>query len=224
MWSRFQAHWGLKLRLTILLNLGFWTVYSVLGRIALFPRRTPPLFWPDLVIPFQPEPWAWIYLSQFLVVGPLAWLIPTRSGLLRFGVGFAALSGISFLTFLFFPVASPRILSAPPFGAMAWIVGYDGILNAFPSLHAGFLVFEGALAWRLFGRRLSVPLRCVGVAWGLAVLYATIATRQHYALDLLAGGVVGAVADWWAWGSSPKARAAATMLQQSDVASQAGSR
>ena len=108
----------------------------------------------------------------------------------------------SFTLFLFFPVMGPRPTTPDSDLAIQVIRGYDGALNCFPSLHAAFLVYTGALVWRMFHRIAPwwVILSCL--AWGAAIMYATLATKQHYALDLVAGGLLGGVADWLAWRSS----------------------
>jgi membrane-associated phospholipid phosphatase len=220
--TRLQAHWRLKLRLTVVLNLFFWAGYALLSRHAFFPLHTLPLTWLDRTVPFQPEPWGWVYLSQFLFTGTLPWLIPTNAGLRRYVTGLIFMSTVSFAIFLFFPVASPHPSSLTATGAMGWIVGYDGPFNAFPSLHAGFLIYMASLTWRMFRGRLSGAVICGGLVWGALILYATLATRQHYALDLVAGAALGYAADRLAWRGSSGASAAATMALSNGVASHDG--
>lgn len=222
MWRRVQAHWRQKLWLTVALNALFWLGYSWLGRRAFFPLHTVPLTWFDTRIPFQSTPWGWVYLSQFLFTSTLPWLIDTRDGLRRFVVAFGVMSVVSFAIFVFFPVASPRPPAMESSGAMAVITAYDGTLNAFPSLHAAFLVLMMRLAWRLFGASFSMAAKLAALTWGAAILYATIATRQHYALDLVAGAAVGAAADWVAWRGYGSPAAAMTIERSRAVASQAG--
>lgn len=219
-----RAHWQLKLLLTVVINVGFWAGYGWLGRNPVFPPWMPPRVWLDTAIAFQPEPWAWVYLSQFLFAGGLPWLIDTQDGVRRYSVGLVAMSAASFAVFLFLPVASPRPAGVIASGAMAVILGYDGTWNAFPSLHAGFLVYMARLAWRLFGGAAPGTVGLVTAAWGAAILYATIATRQHYAVDLAAGAAIGAAADWLAWSSEGRRRAATTMERSRGVASQDGCR
>lgn len=222
MLARLQACWGLKLLLTVLLNLFFWTGYSFLGRHAFFPLQRPPLIWIDTAIPFRPEPWGWVYLSQFLFTGMLPWLITEKNGLCRYVIGLVFMSATSFLIFLFFPVAAPRPAQFAAAGAMAWIIGYDGKFNAFPSLHAGFLVYTSMLGWRMFRHRLPFAVIVGTVLWAVLILYSTIATRQHYALDLVAGGLIGYLADRLAWRPSSGVNAATTMARSSGVASHDG--
>lgn len=222
MLARLQVYWRLKLLLTVVLSLFFWTGYSFLGRHACFPLRKPPLIWIDTAIPFQPEPWGWVYLSQFLFTGTLPWFITGKEGLRRYVIGMVFMSVISFLIFLFFPVAAPRPAQFIATGSMAWVIGYDGILNAFPSLHAGFLVYTSALGWRMFRHQLQRMVIAGALFWGSLILYSTLATRQHYALDLVAGGLVGYIADRLSWRSSSDVSAATTMVRSSGVASHDG--
>jgi membrane-associated phospholipid phosphatase len=110
----------------------------------------------------------------------------------------------SFLVFLFFPVALPRgaEVSSDPF--MQWIIRHDGRFNCFPSLHAAFLAYSSGLAWRMFGKAWSGwVIGLVGV-WGGLILYSTLATKQHYAWDLVAGLVLGWIACVVAWRGAPE--------------------
>jgi membrane-associated phospholipid phosphatase len=173
----------------------FWLGYWWLSRHAPVPSRPPPLTWLDRAVEFTPEPWAWVYLSQFLLVSALPWLIDARPLLHRYILAMLLMSLASFSIFYVHPVASPRPAVLPATGPMAWIVQLDGPYNAFPSLHAGFALLMVYLAWRMF-RRPAVS--GVVVVWTLLILYSTLATRQHYAWDLVAGAVVGAAADWLA--------------------------
>jgi len=221
-WARLQAHWRAKLLLTITLNVIFWAGYSVLGHWPLFPVRVPLTTWLDRAIPYQPEPWAWVYLSQFLLVSLLPWMLDTAKGLRRYVGGVAFLCGVSFTLFLLFPVASPRPPMGATTGAMHWILAYDGAFNAFPSLHAGFLAYLTALGWRLFCHRLPPAFMAAAMLWAALILYATIATRQHYAVDLVAGAIIGYVADRLAWRSSSGVSAAPAMARSRGVESQSG--
>ena len=114
-----RAHWQLKLLLTVVINVGFWAGYGWLGRNPVFPPWMPPRVWLDTAIAFQPEPWAWVYLSQFLFTGGLPWLIDTQDGVRRYSVGLVAMSAASFAVFLFLPVASPR-----PSGVIAQLMAW----------------------------------------------------------------------------------------------------
>jgi membrane-associated phospholipid phosphatase len=222
---RVQVLWRQKLLLSVAVSGIFWTGYSILARHAWFPLWTPSRTWLDTAIPFQPEPWAWIYLSQFLIAGVLPWMIDTREILRRYVNGVMLMTGVSFAVFFLFPVASPRSVDVSELsGPMKWIVILDGTMNAFPSLHAAFLVFLAGLAGRMFRASLRPWMIAAGAGWGAAILYATIATRQHYAADLIAGAAVGALADWLAWRRATGVSAATTISRSKGVAFQDGCR
>lgn len=218
--SRIASLWREKLCLTVALNILFWGAYLFLSRHAFFRVHTLPMTWLDDWAGFRPYPWAWIYESNFLLVAMIPWLIISREQLRRCVVGFILLAVVSFGIFIVFPVASPRPsdLGTNPF--MLMIARADGPFNAFPSLHASTLVYTIALAKRVLGRSLK-PIMLTGlIAWASLILFGTLATKQHYAFDLLAGGLIGWVADWAVWrNSSPGGIAVANSRRNNDFAS-----
>jgi membrane-associated phospholipid phosphatase len=220
---RFKAHWRLKLALVVIMNAVFWTAYLFLSRHALFPTHELPMTWLDQGAGFHPRGWTWVYESAFLLGAIVPWLISTRQELRRYVVGFAILAGTSFVIFAVFPVASPRPVELQEYPASLFIARLDGPLNAFPSLHAGFLVYNLSLTWRLFARGCPRIVMAGLFVWAALILFATLATKQHYAVDLLAGGALGWLADRLAWGNSAAvAMANASTRRKRDVASHAG--
>src|SRR6267142_6474990 len=220
---RISMLWREKLCLTVALNILFWSAYFFLSRHALFRPHPLLMTWLDDWAGFQPYPWAWIYESNFLLVGVLPWLIISHEELWRCVAGFILLAVVSFAIFVLFPVASPRPtdLGTNPF--MLLIAHADGPLNAFPSLHASTLIYTLALAKRLFGRRLNPILFAALLVWSSLILLGTLATKQHYAIDLLAGGLIGWAADWAVWRNGSRAAiAVANTRRNNDVASQPG--
>ena len=221
--DRFAACWREKVWLTLTANLLFWAGYIVLSRHSYFSVHQLPMTWLDNRAGFHPHPWAWVYESNFALVGIVPWLLVTREDLRRYMSGFALLSVISFLIFVIYPVASPRPDGPISSRFLVFITTVDGPLNAFPSLHAGYLVY--ALYWvkRVFGQAMK-PLVVIGLlAWALLILFATLATKQHYAIDLFAGGLLGWLAGQAAWrGKSFDRMTAANTRRSSGAASQAG--
>jgi membrane-associated phospholipid phosphatase len=220
--NRIQAEWRLKLALILATNICFWTFYLFLSRHAFFPVHELPMTWLDNWVGFHPREWVWIYESAFLLSGMIPWLLTTREEVRRYMVGFALLAVVSFLIFALFPVASPRPINLRDYVAPLFFTRLDGTLNAFPSLHGGFLTYALAVTQRIFNRR---PLFVMAALWIWAglILYATLATKQHYALDLLAGGALGLIAQRVAWRSaSSEAIAATNTCRNKEVASEAG--
>ncbi len=59
-----------------------------------------------------------------------------------------------------------------------------------PSLHAGFAL---ALGVAVFLSARSIPLRIAGALWGPLVILATVATGNHFLIDVAAGLVLTGV-------------------------------
>jgi membrane-associated phospholipid phosphatase len=184
---------------TVWVNLLFWAGYGILGRSAVFPIRAVPLTPLDEAVAFTPEPWGWIYFSAYIYSAVLPWLLTSREHIRRYAAGIACMALISFTIYFFFPTPSPRPSDVGESLPMQLIANLDGPYNAFPSLHAGFILFMGLLAWRMFGRIAPRFTLACAIPWGTAVFYSTLATKQHYVLDLIAGALIGILADAFAW-------------------------
>jgi membrane-associated phospholipid phosphatase len=223
--QRLSALWREKLVLTLAFNLFFWAGYLFLSRHAFFPVHTLPMTWLDKWAGFRGPVWSFVYESNFLL-GLTPWFITSKETLRRYVLGFALLSLVSFAIFALFPVASPRPATVDEGGMfLVFITHVDGPLNAFPSLHAGTLVYTLALARRMFGPKLNPVLVIAAFIWAGLILFATLATKQHYAIDLVAGGLIGWAADWLVWKTAPPlAMASASTRVNNEVTSQAGSR
>ncbi len=223
-WRRFVALWRLKLGVTAVVSVLFWSFYLFLSRHPLFPVHMLPLSWLDIWAGYRPNPWGWIYESIFLLTGISPWLIISREQLRRYIVGFALLSTASFVVFALFPVASPRPKDSQLSTFLIFITQVDGPTDtAFPSLHAGCLVYALALIRHLFGPRLNPIVAILLLVWAGLILFGTLATKQHYAVDLLAGGLLGWAADWVAWRRSTCGDNASIKVRSSnEPTSQAG--
>lgn len=126
----------------------------------------------------------WVY-----VLIPPA-LIERGRELLRYGAAAAALA----LTGLGIFVLWPTKVAMQGTGFLK-TVDLGG--NACPSLHAAFAVFSAICISRLL-RRLGAPAAADAVnwLWCAAILYSTLATKQHVLLDLLAGSLLGWGTTW----------------------------
>lgn len=181
--------WRLKLLLSVALPLYFCLFYFTLQRVTLFEPRTLPLSVIDEWIPFDPR-WTAVYQSLYLFL-PAPWLARSREELRRYAVAFFAISLAGFATFFFFPVYGPRPGVAAE-GLYSLLVRYDGNLNAFPSLHAALTVLTLLLVVRVVRSRAAVAFAFL---WSALVLYSTMATKQHYAVDVAAGVLLALAGD-----------------------------
>ena len=211
---RWRRVLGVKIAVWLGLAVGICVPYFTLQRVVLFPVRTIPATPLDAMIDFDPR-WVWAYASLALLV-PLAPLLATdRADLRRYSVGLALLCSACFVVFLFFPVLGPRPVAAVSGeGLYAFIVGLDRPSNSLPSLHAGLAVYSGLFAWRVIRAGLTASARTgvatIGVVWIALILYSTLATAQHWVLDLVPGMALAALAHGWAWRSARDGEASST--------------
>jgi membrane-associated phospholipid phosphatase len=188
--ERLRYEWKVKAGMTVLAPAVFCAIYFWLERN---PRCVPaamPVTALDRAIPFQE--WAlWPYLSLYLLtpIGP--WLADSRRLLVRYLKGLAALSSVSFTVFWVFPTTITRPDPSALGPAYRGLVALDTTLNAFPSLHAALAVYS-ALCWR--------PARAILLPWAAVIVYSTLATKQHVAVDAAAGMLLGALSFRWAYG------------------------
>jgi membrane-associated phospholipid phosphatase len=83
---------------------------------------------------------------------------------------------------------------------MYWLLlQYDVPLNAFPSLHAGLVVYTMCFGRRTYPGGLPRGLGAACVVWACLILYATLATKEHFLVDILAGSALALLAGAWAW-------------------------
>jgi len=172
----------------------FFQGYFHTLRYPVYPVTTMPYTALDHALPFQPESIA-LYFSLWFYVGIAPGLMLRMRDLLAYGAWAAALCAGGLLIFHFWPTQvparAPETASLPGFGLLA---GIDGAGNACPSLHVATAVFTAAWIDRLL-RLMRAPfsLRIVNLIWLLGIAWSTMATRQHVALDVLAGTAWGAL-------------------------------
>lgn len=198
--ARLRAEPGPKIAVLGGLTLGICVPYALLQRVRVFPLRAAPATPLDGWIGFDPS-WIGVYLSVALLV-PLAPLLAERRGeLLRYARGLALLCAVSFTCFLLAPVEGPRPEMAPDHPAYALLVRLDRPSNSMPSLHAGLAVYSILFALRTLRGSLTLSgrLATAGVAWtwGALIAASTLATKQHWALDLPAGALLAWAAHAW---------------------------
>jgi hypothetical protein len=195
--NRFGAHWPAKLALGILLALFFCACYLAIGHNPLRPPARLQLTELDRWVEFSPG-WVWAYQSLYLLL-PVAWLCESTDQLRRYAIGFLILSSIGFLCFLLWPVAGPR----PPELDTGWMYGllvrYDTALNSFPSLHIALATYSASVGIAVSSGGLRRIMCFALPAWVALIGYSTLATKQHYVVDLPPGVALGWLAQLIAW-------------------------
>jgi hypothetical protein len=111
------------------------------------------------------------------------------------------LSGaVGLVIFALYPVAPPRLLALPLVDTVTLRApGYRDVLPpslvneyaAMPSFHAGWIVLAGVV---VFGASHNRAVRAFAVAIPVLMVFAVIATANHFVLDVIAGSAIALAA------------------------------
>jgi membrane-associated phospholipid phosphatase len=175
----------------------FFTGYFYLLRHPAFPVNTIPLIGFDAIVSFQPAAFP-VYVSLWVYVSLPPALMFARSDIVGYGLRMGALCLAGFAVFYFWPNAiSPAAIDWDAHPSVAFLKSVDTAGNAFPSLHVATAVFSALwLHWRFKWLRLGATARLLNVAWCIAIAWSTLAIKQHVALDVVGGAVLGIIAAW----------------------------
>lgn len=146
----------------------------------------------DGALPIVPA-WSFVYLSLILAA-ILPVLVVHQQELVRRTINaFLAIWLFSYVVFLVYPTIASRPEKYPGEGFAAWglrvVYSIDHSYNCFPSLHVAQCFLAALACYRVH--------RGVGAAalvWAFLVGVSTLYTKQHYALDAIAGAIIGYVA------------------------------
>lgn len=195
--ARLLSHWRLKA-----LGIG---VYITAFMVAYFTLLEHPQF-PVWIVPLQPmdrwiafTPWAlWPYVSLWLYVGFAPSLLYLRGEMAAYLSAVTSISVVGCVIFFFWPTAVPIFhVDWAAYPSVAFLKSADAAGNACPSLHVAFSVLTALWLRRLL-HRLAAPLwlRVGNALWMLLIIWSTMALKQHVALDVEAGLVLGGTVGW----------------------------
>ena len=211
-WARLRLELGPKVGVLLGLTVGICVPYFLLQRGTLFPLRTLPRTGLDAWIGFDPV-WVWVYATIAVLVPLLPLQATSREELVRYAKGLALLCAACFAIFLLFPVEGPRPLAPPDQASYRALISVDSPTNSMPSLHAALTLYSFLFGHRVLRNVLGSAGRAAyalgAVAWTGAILYSTLALKQHWALDLPPGLALAWLAHRWAWRDADPAAAQA---------------
>ncbi len=189
---RLRTFWLLKMIGTTLGMSAFFFAYFQLLHHPVFPVTVMPLTAIDRLIGFQPEALP-LYLSLWFYVSLAPGLLVDRRELASYGVAAAVLSIIGLGIFFFWPTTVPRLeVDWAAHSAYRFLQSIDASGNACPSMHVAFTVFTAVWLRRVLRQMDAGRLvRAINWLWCAGILYSTVAIRQHVAIDVLAGTVLG---------------------------------
>ena len=173
----------------------FFGAYFYLLKVPAYPTTVMPVIVVDRLIPFQPLAF-YVYITLWVYVSLPPTLLTTRRELYDYGLVMAAMCLAGLIVFYFWPTAVPAAnIDWAQYPGVDFLKSMDASGNACPSLHVTAAVFSGIWLHHLL-RRFGAPLWILifNGAWCIGIVYSTLATRQHVAVDVLAGLVLGALA------------------------------
>lgn len=190
--TRIGVCWPLKSVGTSLFMALFFVAYFAVLQTPFGPGAMMPLTWLDARIPFAEIAFP-VYVSLWVYVSLPPALMSSLRSLLWFGVWVGSMCLLCIAIFWFLPTAVPPAdIDWALHPGIAMIKGIDAAGNACPSLHVASAVFSAFWLQRVL-RNVGAPgwLQVVNVLHCLAILWSTVATRQHVVLDVVAGCIVG---------------------------------
>jgi membrane-associated phospholipid phosphatase len=171
----------------------FMVAYFVLLRHPQFAVTIVPPTALDRWIAFTP--WAIIpYASLWVYISLVPALLGKREAA-PYLASAGALAFIGLAVFLFFPTAivEPGINFAQ-YPSVAFLKSFDAAGNACPSMHVAFSTLTALWLHRILTRIGAPPWpRAGNWIWAALIVWSTLAVKQHLALDVEAGIVLGAL-------------------------------
>ena len=195
--AAFVRHIHLKAIGTTLFISVFFGAYFYLLKQPAYPTTVMPITLLDRLIGFQPLALP-LYLSLWVYVSLPPALLATRRELYGYGLAMAGTCLAGLIVFYLWPTAVPAAdIDWAQYPGVDFLKNIDASGNASPSLHVATAVFSGIWLHHLL-RRFGAPGWILGfnALWGIGIVYSTIATRQHVAVDVLAGLALGGLAAW----------------------------
>lgn len=179
---------------TLFISLFFGAYFYVLKAPA-YPATVMPITVLDRLIGFQPLALP-VYISLWVYVSVPPALLATRRELYGYGTAMAVTCLAGLIVFYFWPTVTPAAdIDWARYPDVEFLKRMDASGNACPSLHVATAVFSGIWLHHLL-RRFGAPpwIHIFNWVWCFGIVYSALATRQHVAVDVLAGLLLGVLA------------------------------
>ena len=175
---------------TTLLMLGyFWALRHPAQRVVVMPL-TPVDRWVGFCPALAP-----FYFSLWFYTSLCAGLVPSRRQLILYGVYAGIIGVVGLVIFVVWPTAVPAMgIDWRQYPSVAFLKRLDASGNACPSLHVAYAVYSAVWVEALLSEiGAAWGLRAASLVWAGLIVYSTMAIRQHVAIDVLLGAVLGLV-------------------------------
>ena len=173
----------------------FFGAYFYLLKAPAYPAMVMPVTLPDRLIGFHPLALP-LYISLWVYVSLPPALLATQRELYGYGLVMAGTCLAGLIVFYFWPTVVPAAnIDWAQYPEVNFLKNLDASGNACPSLHVTTAVFSGIWLHHLL-RRFGAPhwILAFNALWCIGIVYSTLATRQHVAVDVLAGLMLGSLA------------------------------
>jgi membrane-associated phospholipid phosphatase len=180
--------------LTLFISLFFVAYFHILRHPA-YPTTMIPLTLMDKLIGFHPLALP-LYLSLWIYVAAAPALMISRRELYEFTTAISLMCIAGLVLFYFWPTAiAPTDINWDLYPNMSFLKNIDASGNACPSMHVAAAFFSGMWISRILNRIKSPNwLKLLNIMWCAGIIYSTLATRQHVAIDVLGGLLLGCIA------------------------------
>lgn len=191
--NRASTIWVLKMLATTLGIAVFFYAYFWVMRHPLSTVTEMPATWLDRMIGFWPPSFL-LYVSLWAYVALGSALLRDARELAAWGAASIAMIVVGLGAFLAWPTRIPDSeIDWSLYPSLHFLKTVDVSGNACPSLHVAFAAFSAvALHKTLIAVGAPRALLALNLLWALGIVYSTVATRQHVALDVFAGALVAA--------------------------------
>jgi len=170
----------------------FLALYRHLLNHPMFPVTEMPLTGLDHIVRFYP-PALLMYASLWVYVSLPPTLLEKRQELFDYAWAIGCVCLVGLVCFLLWPTMVPPLdFDRGRHAGFGALQGLDAAGNACPSLHVATALFSAVwLGVVLREMGAGWIARAVSWGWGLGIVYSAMATKQHVAIDVLAGAVLG---------------------------------
>jgi len=168
----------------------FWVMRHPFSTVTVMP-----VTWIDDLVSFLPQSFL-LYVSLWVYVSLGSVFAKDARELAAWCAASFAMIVVGLAIFLVLPTKIPDpAIDWSLYPSLQFLKTIDASGNACPSLHAAFAMFAAVVLHRqLTAVRAPRALLACNVLWCLGILYSTIATRQHVALDVIAGSLLAGAA------------------------------
>lgn len=195
--ATFLTHFWFKCFGTTAFTAIFFSAYIFLLKNPAYPLTIIPETSLDRLIGAEPEMLPF-YLSLWVYISLPPLFMSSRREIVEYGIWIGSLCLVALAIFYFYPTAVPPAnIDWARYPGMAFLKGVDAAGNACPSLHVATAVFSAIWLHReLPASGLGKGTRLFSAFWCLAIVFSTMATKQHMVIDVIAGTCLAAVFSW----------------------------